>query len=79
MRASGIAGRIAIVTGAGGGIGRAVVRGLLAEGARVVATDIAADGIAALAEEPGPEVRAELLDVRSAAQTDVLVDRIERE
>lgn len=79
MRASGIAGRIAIVTGAGGGIGRAVVHALHAEGARIVATDIAADGIEALAAELGPEVRAEPLDVRSGPQTEALVERIERE
>ena len=40
MRGSGIAGRIALVTGAGGGIGAAVVRALREEGARVVATDL---------------------------------------
>ena len=48
MRQSGIAGKIAVVTGAGGGIGAAVVRLLAQEGARVVATDIAAEGVAAL-------------------------------
>lgn len=44
MRASGIEGRLAIVSGAGRGIGAAVVRELVDEGARVVALDV--DGAA---------------------------------
>lgn len=39
------AGRVAVVTGAGGGIGTALCRGLAAEGARIVVADI--DGSAA--------------------------------
>lgn len=39
MRSSGISGKVAIVTGAARGIGAAVVRALLHEGARVVAAD----------------------------------------
>ena len=37
MRDSGLSGRLALVSGAGGGIGAAVVRLLVEEGARVVA------------------------------------------
>lgn len=40
MRLEGFAGRTAFVTGAGGGIGLAVVRTLRAAGARVIATDL---------------------------------------
>ena len=43
-------GRVAIVTGAAGGIGRALVGGLLGAGMRVAAVDRAADGLAALAD-----------------------------
>ncbi len=42
--------RTAIVTGAAGGIGRALVGGLLGAGLRVAAVDRAADGLAALAD-----------------------------
>ena len=43
--------RTAIVTGAAGGIGRALVRGLLDAGIRVAASDRTAEGLAALAPE----------------------------
>lgn len=42
--------KVAIVTGAGSGIGRACVTRLLQDGAQVVATDIHADALADLAE-----------------------------
>src|SRR5208282_392935 len=45
--------RVAIVTGASGGIGRALVKGLLGAGIRVAAVDRTADGLAALAREAG--------------------------
>jgi NAD(P)-dependent dehydrogenase (short-subunit alcohol dehydrogenase family) len=42
--------RVAIVTGAAGGIGRVMVGGLLGAGLRVAAVDRSADGLAAVAE-----------------------------
>ncbi|WP_152354616.1 SDR family NAD(P)-dependent oxidoreductase [Brachybacterium subflavum] len=45
------AGRTVVVTGAAGGIGRATAERLLAEGARVVATDISAERLEALASD----------------------------
>ncbi len=46
-------GRCAVVTGAGNGIGRGVAIRLAAEGARVAAMDIDADGLAVTASEIG--------------------------
>lgn len=56
-------GRIALVTGAGRGIGEAVVHALAGRGARVLATDLAAEGIAVLETTYGGQVTARTLDV----------------
>lgn len=42
---------VALVTGAGSGIGRATAQRLVGEGATVIATDVAADGLEMLASE----------------------------
>ena len=58
-------GRTAFVTGGGSGIGAAVVRGLHAEGARVVLADAAGERAQALADALGGDrVVARALDVR---------------
>lgn len=46
-------GKVALVTGAGSGIGREIVRLFAAEGARIVAADIVASGLDSLAQELG--------------------------
>lgn len=45
--------RVGVVTGAGGGIGRAIAMKLAREGARLVLVDIASEGIETLAQEIG--------------------------
>ena len=52
-----LAGKTALVTAAGQGIGRAVAEAFAREGARVVATDINAGALAELARVPGIEAR----------------------
>jgi NAD(P)-dependent dehydrogenase (short-subunit alcohol dehydrogenase family) len=69
--------RTAIVTGAAGGIGRALVGGLLDAGIRVVASDRTAEGLAALAaraRERGQE--ASLLTIEADLTREDAADRI---
>ncbi|MEU1274785.1 glucose 1-dehydrogenase [Streptomyces sp. NPDC005799] len=62
-----MAGKTALVTGATGGIGDAVVRRLAAEGAAVVVTDLDADRCEKLAEEVGGGALGMALDVSDEA------------
>lgn len=62
-RSRSIAGRVAIVTGAASGMGRATARLFAAEGAQVAVTDIDATPCAALAAECGNGAKAYALDV----------------
>jgi len=58
-------GKIALVTGGASGLGEAITRRFVAEGARVVIGDIDAPGGAALAAELGGSTRFQPLDVTS--------------
>ncbi len=71
------AGRVAIVTGSGRGIGFQVARRLLAEGASVVVNDIDPDRLAGAAKELGsPDaVMTSLTDVTQAAAVSEMVGR----
>jgi len=66
-----LAGRSALVTGAGNGIGAAVAKALAAAGAAVVVTDVDKDAAAAVAGEivaAGGRASSAVLDVRDAWQ-----------
>ena len=69
--------KVAIVTGAAGGIGRASVRRFAQEGARVVAADIQTQGVEETAREVGADfpdaVIARTVDVSKADQVEELV------
>jgi NAD(P)-dependent dehydrogenase (short-subunit alcohol dehydrogenase family) len=69
--------RVAIVTGAAGGIGRELVLGLLRGRLAVAAVDRTVDGLAALAETASAEQRgANLLTITADLADDAAVDRI---
>ncbi len=65
-RAGRLAGKVALVTGAARGIGLAISRAFLAEGATVWLTDLDEAALAA-ADAPGEDVRRLALDVREEA------------
>lgn len=68
-------GRVAVVTGAGSGLGRASAERLSAEGAAVVLVDIDAGAVDAVAEGLGDEVLVVHADVSDEAAVDDVVAR----
>lgn len=67
-------GKIAVITAAGQGIGRAIAEAFAVEGARVIATDLDAVKLAGLAAE-----RALAVDVRSSEAVETLARDVERD
>lgn len=70
-------GKVAVVTGAAGGIGQATVRRLAAEGATVLATDVEPDRVVVAREGAGgvgPAVSAHRLDVTDEGEWNGLRD-----
>lgn len=66
------------VTGAGSGIGAALARALLAQGARVAAVDVNAQGLAALQAEAGPgQLYVAAVDVSDSAAVEAAVAEAE--
>ncbi|WP_406278047.1 2,3-dihydro-2,3-dihydroxybenzoate dehydrogenase [Embleya sp. NBC_00896] len=75
-------GRTALVTGAAGGIGAAVVRELAAEGVAVAALDANTEALGPLVKElaaAGHRVRGFATDVTRGADVDATVERVEHE
>lgn len=72
-----LSGKTALVTGASGGIGRAIAAALHARGAAVVATGTRRDALDALVVELGERVHAVPCDLADAAATDGLIPAAE--
>ncbi|MCT9079997.1 SDR family NAD(P)-dependent oxidoreductase [Streptomyces fulvoviolaceus] len=71
-----LGGKVALVTGATGGIGDAVVRRLAAEGAAVVVTDVDAERCEKLADDLGGGALGLALDVTDESAWQSVVDRV---
>ncbi len=70
-------GKVAIVTGGGSGIGRAIAIGLAGEAAAVVVADIDSDracAVAAELEEAGAEALSATVDVSHSEQVDAMIE-----
>jgi NAD(P)-dependent dehydrogenase (short-subunit alcohol dehydrogenase family) len=75
-----LAGRVALITGAARGQGRAAALRFVSEGAQVFLTDIDADGLAeshALTEAAGGEVDSRVADVTAAPDVAALIQAVE--
>lgn len=69
-----LAGRVAVVTGGGSGIGAAVAHTLAAMGARVVVADLSESAAAVVASDIGASALSIRADVRIAADAEAMVD-----
>ena len=72
-------GQVAVVTGAGSGIGRALAHGLAARGARLALADVEEEALAETAaslRDAGADVLDRSVDVRHATEVDVLATAV---
>jgi 3alpha(or 20beta)-hydroxysteroid dehydrogenase len=78
LRHGRVQGKVAIVSGAGGGLGAAFVQALAAEGALVIAADVDLAAAAATAEKVGSGCEALQVDVREELSWSILVAEVRR-
>ncbi len=78
---TGIAGQVALVTGASRGIGRAIALELAAQGVKVIGTATSEGGAAAIGQalSDRPGCKGVVLDVNDAAGVDAAIDAIVKE
>ncbi len=71
-------GKVVVVTGAGGGIGRALVLDLLQRGARVAALDLSEEGLATTLEQAsaGERLSSHLVDITDRDVVETLPDAV---
>jgi NAD(P)-dependent dehydrogenase (short-subunit alcohol dehydrogenase family) len=77
-----LAGKVALITGAARGQGRAAVLRFVAEGAKVYMTDVSEDGLAEthqLARDAGGDVRQKAIDVTDPKQVADLIQSLKAE
>jgi NAD(P)-dependent dehydrogenase (short-subunit alcohol dehydrogenase family) len=74
-----LGGKVAFITGAARGIGRATAAALIAEGARLAIGDLDEDLVKRAAKELGPDVLGLHLDVTDHAGFTAVLDEVERE
>ena len=70
-------GKLALVTGAGSGIGEGIAKAMAAAGARVIVADVNLAGAQRVAQEIGGGAQAESLDVTDRAAVDALAAKIQ--
>ncbi len=79
MKYDGIEGKVAIVTGSGGGIGEGYAKGLAAQGAKVAVAEIkkeAGESVAAAIRDGGGEALFVEVDVGSPESTQTMAERV---